>query len=143
MGKGILYNPVSNTSIEVDITEEDRDIEELRTARFEELMEVYKDTIVKGFTSEATGEPVLYGYSQQDQLNYAKWANVFSLNPAKDFVIIGSISHGVVHMTREQFIVFMDDAETYEVSLYTKRKMLEATIAKADKDTLVSMVINL
>lgn len=84
----------------------------------------------------------MYGYSQQDQLNYSKWANVFALNPTRESVIIGSISHGVVSMTKEQFIQFIADAENYEVTMYLQRKDIEEQISGASTiDELNNIII--
>jgi predicted alpha/beta-fold hydrolase len=105
-------------------------------------MEQYKLAITTGFYSLATGDNVMYGYSQQDQLNYSKWANVFALNPSKVSVIIGSISHGVVTMTKEQFIQFIADAENYEVTMYLQRKDIEEQISGASTiDELNNIII--
>jgi hypothetical protein len=96
-------------------------IEELKERKQRELMEAYKEAITKGMVSTSTGEEVTFGYSPQDQLNYTKWANVLSLDPNKEFVTIGSSSHGVVQLTRAQFLQFSRDCEKHEMDLYTKR----------------------
>lgn len=119
-------------------------LEELKDRKQQELIGNYKAIIVQSFTSSATGVEVTYGYSQQDQLNYSKWANVFALDTTKESVIIGSVSDGVVTMTREQFLTFIRDAEAYEVGLYTKRKDLETQINNAvTVEELSSIVISL
>lgn len=141
--KVLIYDPITGQSRLEDVTEEIvTDLEPVRQSKVDYVMELYKSTITIGFYSAATGDKVMYGYSQQDQLNYSKWANVFALNPTRESVIIGSISHGVVSMTREQFTQFIADAENYEVTMYLKRKQLEEQISGASTiDELNSIII--
>lgn len=106
-------------------------LEVLKTHKMEQLMNTYKSKLVQGMTSSATGEEVLYGYSQQDQLNYSKWANALSLDPLKESVTIGTVSHGVVTLTREQFLQFSRDCEAHEMGLYNKRVVLQTQITNA------------
>jgi hypothetical protein len=127
MAKEIFYDALTGR-VSIRDMEESISLDELKKSRQYELMNIYKESIVSGFNSSATGEVVRYGYKEQDQLNYSKLANLFALNPAKTSTIIGSDSHGVVTLSKEQFLQFMEDAEQYEMSMYIKRKQLEEQI---------------
>jgi hypothetical protein len=137
-----LFNPTTGEITVEEVPDVIPNVEELRSQKLIQLMELYKATITIGFYSAATGDKVMYGYSQQDQLNYSKWANVFALNPSRESVIIGSISNGVVTMTREQFTQFIADAENYEVTMYLQRKDIEEQISGASTiDELNNIII--
>jgi hypothetical protein len=137
-----LFNPTTGEITVEEVPDVIPNVEELRSQKLIQLMELYKSAITIGFYSSATGDKVMYGYSQQDQLNYSKWANVFALNPSRESVIIGSISNGVVTMTREQFTQFIADAENYEVTMYLQRKDIEEQINGASTiDELNSIII--
>lgn len=132
MVKQITINALTGEVTEVEVADEvSFSTDDLKAQKLGQLSDIYKSTIVLGFVSSATGTPITYGYSQQDQLNYSKWANVFALNPSKESVIIGSVSNGVVTMTRDQFIRFMADAEAYEVGLYQKKADIQQRITNA------------
>jgi hypothetical protein len=103
----------------------------LQEAMLTSLMDMYKATIVQGFTSSATGTAIEYGYQSQDQLNYSKWANYLALDSTKTSVTIGTVNAGVVTMTRAQFLQFVNDAEAYEMGLYNQRITLENQIKSA------------
>jgi hypothetical protein len=144
--KKVIYNPITDekTFIEVEEEVEVEDINSLKNYKFLQLMDVYKSKIEEGLISSITGTSILYGYKDQDQLNYSKLANLFALNPTKESTILGTMSHGVISMTREQFINFMDDAETFEIGLYTNRKQIEAQINNATTiDELNDVVMSL
>lgn len=113
------------------ITNNDLSLDELKAYKISDIMESYKSLIKAGLTSTATGSPIEFGYSQQDQLNYSKWANVFSLDTNRVSVTVGSVSNGVIELTRSQFLQFMSDAEQHEMGLYTKRIDLENKINSA------------
>jgi hypothetical protein len=137
-----LFNPTTGEITVEEVPDVIPNVEELRSQKLIQLMELYKSAITIGFYSSATGDKVMYGYGQQDQLNYSKWANVFALNPSRESVIIGSISNGVVTMTREQFTQFIADAENYEVTMYLQRKDIEEQINGASTiDELNSIII--
>lgn len=135
MAKKVIFDAMTGeTTIEEiidEITENIIPLEDLKLIKLEQLMDSYKSTIVSGFPSSATGEQIIYGYKQQDQLNYSKIANLFALDTNKTSTILGSESHGVVTLTKEQFLVFMADAETHEMNLYLKRKNIENSINNA------------
>jgi Domain of unknown function (DUF4376) len=127
MAKEVFYDALTGRVSIVEI-EEVISLDELKKSRQDELMNIYKESIISGFTSSATGENIRYGYKEQDQLNYSKLANLFALNPTKTSTILGSDSHGVVTLSKEQFLQFMEDAEQYEMSMYVRRKELEEQI---------------
>lgn len=142
MGKEIIYNALTGEVTEVEV-EDLQNIDELRANTLTVLMDTYKKKIIEGFITSCTGTPISFSYSQQDQLNYSKIANLFSLNPAKTSTILGSDSHGVVTLSKEQFLLFMEDAESYEMNMYVKRKQLEQQIVSATTiEELNSIVIN-
>lgn len=133
MSNSYLYNPITGemTPIEDSENTQHRSIEELKNFRLNELSDAYKASLFTCFTSSASGEEVVYGYKDIDQLNYSKLANLFALNPNKTKTIIGTESHGVIVLTKEQFLVFMEDAEEYEIGEYMKRKNIELQIENA------------
>lgn len=142
MPKQLQFDVKTGEEILVDVFDTTLDIESIRTQKLDQLMQIYKDTIVKGFTSQANGTPVFYTYSQQDQLNYNKIATTVALDPTNDSIQVGS-ANGVVTMTRAQFLQFVQDAKNYEMNLYLKRISLENQISNSDFDTLNGMAISL
>lgn len=143
MGKQIQYDISTGQETSIDVPDIELSIEELQEQKLSQLMDLYKNTIVQGFTSNTTGTPIFFTYSQQDQLNYNKIATTVALDPTNDSIQVGSDS-GVVTMTRAQFLQFVQDAKTYEMGLYTKRISLENQINTApDIPTLNGIAITL
>jgi hypothetical protein len=145
MAKKAEFNATTQTLIIEDVqdpSQDTLDIDIVKNQKLQELMDLYKDIIVQGFTSEATGTPIFFTYSQQDQLNYNKIATTVALDPTNDSIQVGS-ANGVVTMTRAQFLQFVQDAKNYEMSLYLKRISLENQISNADFNTLNGLVISL
>ena len=83
MMRKIIYDCQTGNCREEDVVEEFTSFEDLKVLKLVELMQIYKDIITNGFESDATGEKLLYGYKQQDQLNYSKLANTLALDPEK------------------------------------------------------------
>lgn len=133
MAKQILFNPITNEKTIVDVEEDDIvvDINLLKSEMLTYILVQYKNTLSQGFVSSVTGEEVKYRYKDVDQLNYSKWANVLALNPLKNSVSFETNSHGFITLTREQFIALMDDIETFEMNMYTKRMGIEYKIKNA------------
>lgn len=141
----LIYDAASGSEqyVEVSGTIDSSLLNEYKNAKLAELMNLYESILVQGFTSSATGTPVFFTYSPTDQLNYSKIANLFAIDANKTSAQIGTPS-GVVTLTRDQFLVFVQDAEAYEMGLYTKRKTLEAQItAETDVNVVSNMFISL
>lgn len=125
-----------------DVADIQPSLDDVRNQKLQQVMDLYKNAIVEGFISNATGTPLFFTYSQQDQLNYNKIATTVALDPTLGGGIqVGSLS-GVVTMTRAQYLQFVQDAKTYEYGLYNKRIDLENQIINAvDIQTLNSIDI--
>lgn len=142
VNKNIIIDALTGEEL-VDTNEFIVSEEEIRNRLLNQLMEQYTQKVNAGFTSNATGESILFGYNEKNQLDYSKYANLFALDSQKTHVVIGTDTHGVVPLTREQFINFMKDAEAHEVGLYVKRKALEEQIKISTAEELQAMVIDL
>jgi hypothetical protein len=140
--KQFIVDAMTGELTENEIPDSIPNIEELREQKLSQLMDLYKNTIIQGFTSNASGIPMFFTYSQQDQLNYNKIATTVALDPTNDSIQVGS-ANGVATMTRNQFLQFVQDAKSYEMNLYLKRITLENQINSADINTLNGLVISL
>jgi hypothetical protein len=134
MAKKVIFHAKTGEKEIIDVEDSgvtEQDLEEIRKIVLLDVMENYKAKIATSFKSSALGVEMTFSYKQQDQLSYSKWANTLALDPQKEFVIMGSLSHGVVQVTRAQFLKFMDDVENYELNLYFKRKSIEEKVKSA------------
>lgn len=101
--------------------EETITLEEIKKIRLDELEKQYNKDIEGDFISEATGEPISFGYSEKNQLDYSKIATTLSLDSSKQYLTIGS-NDGIINMTKEQFLKFIRDCENRELNMYVKMK---------------------
>jgi hypothetical protein len=126
-----------------DIPDDNITIDKIKSDMLSTLYTMYTDSLNRGFISSANGGEVLYGYDSNYQLIYSKWANVLSLDSSRTSVTLGTPS-GVVTLTREQFMQFMNDAEVFELNLFANRMSLEGQIKNATTtDELNGIVISL
>lgn len=132
MSKRFLYDPITGSKTEIEDVTSEISIKELKEQKHIELEKTYTQLVSSGFVSSINGQDITYGYRQEDQLNYSKLANLFALNPDKVSTYLGTVSHGVISLTREQFISLMDDAEQHEMGLFMKKKSIENLITLAE-----------
>ncbi|WLR52476.1 hypothetical protein LC040_06120 [Bacillus tianshenii] len=108
--------------------------EQAKTNKRNELHNAYQTELHSEIVSSILGDngkPVVFGYSAQDQMNYNKFANRFALDENKSEIMLGTRSHGVITLSKEDFIIFTDESEQQEMRLYMKWKMLDEQAKKA------------
>jgi hypothetical protein len=142
MAKQRIFNALTGEITEIEVPDEVIPIEVLRSQKLSALNNLYQSTLVGGFVSSATGTPISYKYDQNFQLIYIKWANILALDSTKDSVMFAT-HDGVVTMTRQQFVQFINDAQQFELELFNKKTDLENQINSATIDVLNSIVISL
>jgi hypothetical protein len=144
MAKQININALTGEITEVDVADIIVPVEVLREQKLQVLYGIYDYLLSRGFISYANGSAIQYGYDMNMQIIYSKWANVLALDPNKASVMFSIPDSQIVTLTRDQFIQFMNDAETFELNLFNSRMELESQIKNApDVDTLNKIEINL
>lgn len=124
------YNPITGEITIVEYQEPYIALEDKKALLLKELNYTYNASLENGFYSSASSYPVQYGYSQNMQMIYSKWANVLALDPSRTSVTF-AISNGQITLTRDQFIQFMNDAESFEINLFTSKTDFENQISSA------------
>lgn len=136
------YNPITGEITVVEYQEPYISLDDKKSLSLKELSYIYSTCLDDGFNSSANGTIIQYGYSQNMQMVYSKWANILALNSNIADVTF-SISNGVVTLTRDQFVQFMSDAQSFEISLFNKLNSYKNQISSAttvDEINAINMV---
>lgn len=126
-----VYNPKTREIVIQEVDDVPVSIDDLKSSMLSSLSNLYQDILNRGFSSSASGSPIFYGYDPNYQLIYSKWANVLALDPTRASVSFSTPNGTLVTLTRDQFMKFMNDAETFELNLFNNRMNLEANISNA------------
>jgi hypothetical protein len=143
MAKERIFNALTGEITEIEVADSTLPIEDVKPQILSSLNSMYQTTLVRGFVSSATGTAIEYKYDQNFQMIYIKWANILALDSTKDSVVFAT-HNGVVTMTRQQFVQFINDAQQFELNLFTKKTDLENQINNATTiDELNAIVLTL
>lgn len=119
-------------------------LEEAKVLKQKELKYHYKKDLVGDITSSLLGTDnnnIIFGYREIDQLNYSKRANSLALDSTITSFQMGTVSHDIVTLTKNDFITFMRDAEIHEMTLYSKYANLRNQIDNAISIEDVQLIV--
>jgi hypothetical protein len=128
-------------------------LEEVRTAKINQLKYLCSQAIYAGFTSSVNG--YVFGYNEHDQSNFEKqtallnlWYN--QLNAGKitqeqfnaNFPIKWKTkNHGIVDLTEEEYLQVIEDAKAHQLSKQIKYWQLEAQVLAATTKEEIDAIV--
>lgn len=150
VGVRIDDNTVADVTYQFDLTlgdyvEQSRverpvDLSIIKQNKIDELVALKNADIEAGFTSNAAGTPIKFGYDAGDQEYLHKKATMIALNQAISSVQWKTADSGMVTFTRDQFIQVINDGAAHEEGFEYKYLNLEANVMNAMTATDVAAI---
>jgi hypothetical protein len=115
----------------ISVTVPEIPLEEVKQQKIKELDTARDTAIQEGFTSSVTGQELVFGYTEKDQLNILKQTNILTLNPSIDTIMWNTKDGQIVTLTRQQFIDMLNDIQNHENTIWTKYRELATQVEAA------------
>lgn len=127
--------------VEVSRTTRPVDLSVLKSNKINELAAAKTAAIEAGFTSNATGTPIKFGYDPIDAAYLHKKATMLALNPSITSIPWKTADHGFMTFTRDQFIQIVNDGASHEETLEFEYLQLQANVSNATTAADVGAIV--